>query len=130
MGNFGLKLCTFFASIYPIFTCLDLNPYSDYGSGSTKVLITSPIWIRIHNTLVVGIFFHVDVVQSSTLAAAITVMLVQDIASKEDCSMPARLAGRIAEKSGRNLRRAVLLAESCRVQQPTLQPNQDIQASF
>ena len=34
-----------------------LDPYSDYGSGSTKVLITSPIWIRIHNTLVVGIFF-------------------------------------------------------------------------
>ncbi len=42
--------------------------------------------------------------------------------------MPAKLAARIAEKSGRNLRRAILLAESCRVQHPTLQPNQDIQA--
>jgi hypothetical protein len=41
--------------------------------------------------------------------------------------MPAKLAARIAEKSGRNLRRAVLLAESCRVQNPTLQANQDIQ---
>ena len=55
---------------------------------------------------------------------------MQDIASKEECSMPVKLAGRIAEKSGRNLRRAVLLAESCRVQNPTLQPNQDIQASW
>jgi len=53
--------------------------------------------------------------------------IIVDIASKEDCSMPAKLAARIAEKSGRNLRRAVLLAESCRVQNPTLQANQDIQ---
>jgi replication factor C subunit 3/5 len=55
---------------------------------------------------------------------------MQDIAGKEDCSMPARLAARIAEKSGRNLRRAVLLAESCRVQQPTLHANQDIQVTM
>jgi len=41
--------------------------------------------------------------------------------------MPVKLAARIAEKSGRNLRRAVLLAESCRVQNPTLQSNQAIQ---
>ena len=34
----------------PIFTCVD--PYSEYGSGSTKVLNTFryPIWIRIRNT--------------------------------------------------------------------------------
>ena len=49
LGNFCL-LCyrTCFASFYPIFTCVD--PYSEYGSGSTKFLITDPIWIWIHNT--------------------------------------------------------------------------------
>ena len=36
--------------MYPIFTCVDPDPYSDYGSGSTKLLNTTSIWIRIHNT--------------------------------------------------------------------------------
>ena len=35
---------------YPIFTCVDLDPNSEYGSGYTKVLKTYPIWIRIHHT--------------------------------------------------------------------------------
>ena len=34
--------------IYPIFTCGDPDPYSEYGS--TKFLHRDPIWIRIHNT--------------------------------------------------------------------------------
>ena len=38
--------------------------------------------------------------------------------------MPQKLAQRIAEKSGRNLRRAILMAEACRVQQPHLTANQ------
>ena len=36
--------------IYPIFTCVDLDPYSEYGSGSTKFLSKDPIWIRILNS--------------------------------------------------------------------------------
>ena len=38
--------------IYAIFTSVD--PYSEYGSGSTKFLNTDPIWIliQIHNTAV------------------------------------------------------------------------------
>ena len=39
---------------YPIFTCVDPDPYSEYGSGSTKLLNKDPIRIRfriqIHNT--------------------------------------------------------------------------------
>ena len=35
--------------IYPMFTCVDSDSYSKYGSGSTKVLNTDPIWIRIHH---------------------------------------------------------------------------------
>ena len=41
--------------------------------------------------------------------------------------MPTKLALRIAEKSGRNLRRAILLAEGCKVQQPQLKSDQHIQ---
>ena len=33
-----------------IIVCVDPNPYSEYGSGSTKLLNMDPIWIRIHNT--------------------------------------------------------------------------------
>ena len=34
--------------IYSIFTCVDPDPYSEYGS--TKVLNTDSFWIWIHNT--------------------------------------------------------------------------------
>ena len=50
MGNFVFSL-TPFALIYPIFTCVDPDPYSEYESRrSTKMLNTDPIWIRIYNT--------------------------------------------------------------------------------
>ena len=35
--------------IFSIFTCLDPDPYSEYGSRSTRVLNADQIWIRIHN---------------------------------------------------------------------------------
>lgn len=53
--------------------------------------------------------------------------ILVSIASKEECTMPTKLALRIAEKSGRNLRRAILLAEGCKVQQPQLKSDQHIQ---
>jgi len=53
--------------------------------------------------------------------------ILTEISSREECTMPSRLAIRIAEKSGRNLRRAILLAEGCKVQQPQLSANQAIQ---
>ena len=36
----------------PVFTCVDPDPdpYLEYGSGSTKVLNSNPIWIRINLT--------------------------------------------------------------------------------
>jgi len=52
--------------------------------------------------------------------------IVVSIASREECSMPPRLAQRIAEKSGRNLRRAILLAEGCKVQQPQMSGQQEV----
>ncbi|KAF8764449.1 Replication factor C subunit 3 like protein [Argiope bruennichi] len=43
--------------------------------------------------------------------------ILQNICRKECLSLPAELAQRIAEKSNRNLRRAILMCEACRVQQ-------------
>jgi len=53
--------------------------------------------------------------------------IVTTVAKMEDCNMPNKLALRIAEKSSRNLRRAILMAEACRVQQQSLSPTQEIQ---
>ena len=33
-----------------LYTCLDPEPYSEFGSGSTKLLNMHPIWIRIQKT--------------------------------------------------------------------------------
>ena len=38
------------------YTCVDPDPYSEYGSGSTKLLNTDPIRIRIHKTA--SNYFH------------------------------------------------------------------------
>ena len=40
--------------------------------------------------------------------------------------MPMELAQRIAEKAQRNLRRAILLAEACRVNQYPFSPDQEV----
>jgi len=53
--------------------------------------------------------------------------ILTNIAGKEDCTLPMKLAERIAEKSGRNLRRAILMAEGCKVQQPVMSAGQQIQ---
>merc|ERR1719400_1554725 len=54
-------------------------------------------------------------IPSPTEEEIITVL--QNIAKKENCQLPLELAQRIAEKSDRNLRRAILLTEACRVAQ-------------
>jgi replication factor C subunit 3/5 len=43
--------------------------------------------------------------------------ILQVICRKESLTLPVELANNIAEKSGRNLRKAILLCEACRVQQ-------------
>lgn len=43
--------------------------------------------------------------------------VLQQVCRKESLVLPPELAKRIAEKSGRNLRKALLLCEACRVQQ-------------
>ena len=51
-GEFLSSIFHSLSLIYAIFTSVD--PYSEYGSGSTKFLNTDPIWIlnQIHNTAV------------------------------------------------------------------------------
>lgn len=39
------------------------------------------------------------------------------VSKKENINLPDEFSRRIAEKSGRNLRRALLMLESCKVQQ-------------
>lgn len=39
------------------------------------------------------------------------------VAKRESLSLPSELASRIAEMSGRNLRRAILMLEACKVEQ-------------
>ena len=48
------------------------------------------------------------------------------IVKKENCQIPMELAQRIAEKSERNLRRAILLTEACRVEQYPFTPDQKV----
>jgi len=54
------------------------------------------------------------------------VNILQSIVKKENCQIPMELAQRIAEKSDRNLRRAILLTEACRVQQYPFSPDQKV----
>ena len=49
-NQFTSKILHLLLLIYPIFTSVDPDPHSEYGSVSTKFLNTDPIWIRIHNT--------------------------------------------------------------------------------
>lgn len=48
------------------------------------------------------------------------------VCRKEGLNLPSSLAQRVAEKSGRNLRRALLMCEACRVQQYPFSPEQDV----
>ncbi|KAG9351800.1 hypothetical protein AGOR_G00027050 [Albula goreensis] len=48
------------------------------------------------------------------------------VCRKEGLLLPAELAKQIAEKSGRNLRKALLMCEACRVQQYPFSADQDI----
>lgn len=43
--------------------------------------------------------------------------MLQYVCKKEGLNLPPELAKRIAEKSNRNMRRALLMCEACRVQQ-------------
>ena len=52
--------------------------------------------------------------------------VITKVAKKEGCSLPPQLAQRIAEKSKRNLRRAILLVESCKVAQYPFSAQQEV----
>ena len=45
---------------YPIFACVDTDPYFKYESGSRKLLNTDPIRIRIHNTAKIAIIMEAN----------------------------------------------------------------------
>ena len=53
--------------------------------------------------------------------------VLQHICKKEGLALPPELAAKIAEKSNRNLRRAILMCEACRVQQYPFSQDQTIQ---
>jgi len=55
------------------------------------------------------------------------VTVITAIAKKEGCNLPSQLAERIADKSNRNLRRAILMVETCKVTQYPFTGNQTIQ---
>ncbi|XP_058954883.1 replication factor C subunit 3-like [Pocillopora verrucosa] len=53
--------------------------------------------------------------------------ILHNVCKKEGLTIPAELSKRIAEKSNRNLRRALLMCEVCRVQQYPFSPDQPVQ---
>lgn len=63
-------------------------------------------------------------VPSPTEAEIVTIL--QQVCKKESLTLPAELAQRIAEKSDRNLRRALLMCEACKVEQYPFTPTQNI----
>ncbi|XP_014664607.1 PREDICTED: replication factor C subunit 3-like [Priapulus caudatus] len=52
--------------------------------------------------------------------------VLTNVCKKEGLTLPSQLAKRIAEKSGRNLRRALLMCEACRVQQYPFSEDQEV----
>ncbi|XP_061660043.1 replication factor C subunit 3 [Syngnathoides biaculeatus] len=52
--------------------------------------------------------------------------VLTSVCKKEGLVLPPELAKRICDKSGRNLRKALLMCEACRVQQYPFSPNQDV----
>ncbi|XP_035682492.1 replication factor C subunit 3-like [Branchiostoma floridae] len=52
--------------------------------------------------------------------------ILQTVCKKEGLTLPPELANRIADKSGRNLRRAILMLEACKVQQYPFRPDQQV----
>ena len=53
--------------------------------------------------------------------------VITAVAKKEGCVLPQQLAARIAERSRRNLRRAILMVEACKVAQYPFSGTQPIQ---
>lgn len=54
------------------------------------------------------------------------VSVLNKVCKKEGVTLPTELAERIADQSGRNLRRCLLMVEACRVQQYPMSPDQPI----
>lgn len=52
--------------------------------------------------------------------------ILQNVCKKESLTLPPQLAEKIAIKSGRNLRRALLICEACKVEKYPFTPNQTI----
>lgn len=52
--------------------------------------------------------------------------ILQTVCKKENLSLPVELAKQIALKSGRNLRRALLMCEACKVEKYPFVPNQNV----
>jgi len=55
------------------------------------------------------------------------VSVLQGVAKKEGCQLPSALARKIAEKSGRNLRRAILMTEASKVRQYPFVADQQVE---
>ncbi|KAK4883217.1 hypothetical protein RN001_006536 [Aquatica leii] len=63
-------------------------------------------------------------VSAPTITEIVTIL--QGVCKREGLNLPTELAQRIAEKSNRNLRRAILMCEACKVEQYPFSANQNI----
>lgn len=54
------------------------------------------------------------------------ITILYNVCKKEGLTLPSELAARIADKSQRNLRRAILMLEACKVQRYPFSPDQDV----
>ncbi|XP_067142795.1 replication factor C subunit 3 [Centruroides vittatus] len=75
----------------------------------------------------------IPAVRSRCLGVRVAAPSIEEIANilkntcrKEGLTLPTELAQKIAEKSNRNLRRALLMCEACRVQQYPFSPDQNV----
>jgi replication factor C subunit 3/5 len=56
--------------------------------------------------------------------------ILMTVGKKEQCPCPRELAVNVSIASGRNLRRALLMLESCKVQHTPLEPDQQVPFQF
>ncbi|XP_070553436.1 replication factor C subunit 3-like [Ptychodera flava] len=75
----------------------------------------------------------IPAIQSRCLGIRVAAPSVEEICQilhmvckKEGLNLPSELSKRIAEKSGRNLRKALLMCEACKVQQYPFSPDQEV----
>ncbi|CAH2068831.1 unnamed protein product [Thlaspi arvense] len=107
------QACAFDARI--VFPTVGDCLFEDFCSGHVRQNSLLEMFVGIH-ALSEEKFLHLDVVAGITSLSEI-VKVLEFIGKKEGLQLPSGFSARIAEKSNRSLRRAILAFETCRVQQ-------------